>query len=302
MSNRNPQKLTIFGGGLIGSAAALSLNNAGHDVQVVTRAPPLRAFDTQKWIFGDLGSVEVPIVVAGAQTVIFSAGSMVPGSQIVSVAATLAEQVYPVVDLAEKAAHAGVSNFVFISSGGTVYGAGDVLPFCENHATNPINAYGMVKVQTEQALLEVSRRTGIAVHILRVANPYGPGQTGSRKLGFIAAAIDAALKGLPLRIWGDGSASRDFVFIDDVGRAIQLATESSHPGGIFNVGSGRETTLLHVCEIVERMTRRQLNVEFEPARSVDVPRNVLDITRAREILDWRPEIDLEHGISMTVGR
>lgn len=295
------QKVTVFGGGLIGGAGASALAAAGHDVQVITRAPPLQSFSSHNWLFGDLASVDLASTLPGSTSVVYSAGSMVPASQITSVAGILAEQVLPVVDLAEKSASMGVQNFIFISSGGTVYGAGEEPPFSEEHATRPINAYGMVKVQTEQALMEVSRRTGIAVHVLRVSNPYGPGQRGERKLGFVAAAIEAVLHGQTLRIWGDGCNTRDFVFIDDVGKAIALAVDSKLPRAILNIGSGRETSLLEVCRIVERVSGRPLAIKFEEGRAVDVSRNVLDVSKAREAIRWCPAVDLEEGIAITIG-
>jgi UDP-glucose 4-epimerase len=158
----------------------------------------------------------------------------------------------------------------------------------------------MIKVQTEQALMEVSRRTGIAVHVLRVSNPYGPGQRGGRKLGFVAAAIDAVLHGQTLRIWGDGKNTRDFVFIDDVGKAIALAVDSDLPSTILNIGSGRETSLLEVCQIVQRVSGRSISIEFEEGRAVDVSRNALDVSKARESLRWTPAVDLEQGIAFTI--
>lgn len=295
------QKVTVFGGGLIGAAGASALAEAGHEVQVITRAPPLQSFDSLNWIFGNLASVDLANALPGSTSVVYSAGSMVPASQITSVADILAEQVLPVIDLAEKSAGMGVRNFIFISSGGTVYGSGEEPPFTEEHATRPINAYGMVKVQTEQALMEVSRRTGMAVHVLRVSNPYGPGQRGERKLGFVAAAIEAVMHGHTLRIWGDGCNTRDFVFIDDVGKAIARAVDSNLPGAILNIGSGRETTLLEVCGIVERVTGRSLVIEFEEGRAIDVSRNVLDVSKAREAISWSPAVDLEAGIAITIG-
>ena len=291
----------IFGGGLIGSAAAEALARRHTDVTVVTRAPAPQRFDADKWLFGDLMS-DLPERMFGSRNaVVYAAGSMTPASQISSVAEVLSDQVIPVVALAERAAGAGVPTFVFISSGGTVYGRAHSLPTSESDVTAPINSYGMIKVQTEQALLEVGRRTGMSVAILRVSNPYGPGQVGNRRLGFIAAAIEAAIRDTPLTIWGDGSNTRDFVFIDDVADAIRRATKLTDQLAILNVGSGRETSLLEICERVGATAGKAIDVRFHVGRAVDVERSVLNIERAAATLGWTPGVSLEDGIQRTLG-
>jgi UDP-glucose 4-epimerase len=226
---------------------------------------------------------------------------MSPASQVQSVAQALSEQVVPVVLLAEQAAAQAVPTFVFISSGGTVYGQTRQIPTPEDAGIAPINAYGMVKAQTEQALLEVGRRTGMAIVILRVANPYGPGQQGSRRLGFIAAAAEAAKRKAPVNIWGDGTASRDFVHIDDVADAIARATNHRGESAILNVGTGLETSLLVVCDLVGSLSGHPLKIVFHEPRSVDVQRNCLAIDRARDVLGWQPRIALRAGIANLVG-
>lgn len=287
----------MYGGGLIGSAAATRIAAAGQALTVVTRVPEPQHLHGVDWRFGGLSDGAFGSLLKDRTAVIYAAGSMAPASQVQSVAKALSDQVIPVVDLAEQSAASGVANFVFISSGGTVYGRTAQIPTPENAGIAPINAYGMVKAQSEQALLEVGRRTGMRIVILRVANPYGPGQQGNRRLGFIAAAVEAARQGSPLDIWGDGRATRDFVHLDDVAEAILRAARHRGESAILNIGTGNETSLLEICNIVGKLTDRPLQLEFHPARAVDVQRNCLAIGQAAAVLDWRPQVTLLDGIS-----
>lgn len=294
------KKILIYGGGLIGGAAAKSLSEAGNRVTVVTKAPSLQNLEHVDWRFGDLSSDRPDELLAQCQAVVYAAGSLSPASVAPSIAQLLASQVIPVVELAEQAARLAVPNFVFISSGGTVYGQPDIIPTHEDVRTAPINAYGMIKVQTEQALMEVSRRSGMRVIILRVSNPYGPGQQGIRRLGFIAAAIETAFRNEPLTIWGDGLSTRDFVHLSDVANAVTLAAFYQGESDIFNIGAGSETSLLEICELVGQKIGKRLEIRHEDSRSVDVKRSALDVSKAARLLLWKPNKPLEEGISETI--
>ncbi len=290
----------VYGGGLIGGAAATALSRSGVPVTVITRAPSLQKSGNIDWRFGDMASERSDAVFANRRAVVYAAGSLSPGSQIPSISQLLSSQIIPVVELAEQAARLGTPTFVFISSGGTVYGRTDVIPTSEEARTAPINAYGMIKVQTEQALMEVAARSKMRVVVLRVSNPFGPGQQGTRRLGFIAAAIDAALRREPITIWGDGLSTRDFIYLSDVAEAVRLSALYQGESTILNIGAGVETSLLRVCELVSEISGIPLAVRHEEARSVDVLRSALDIRKAKSLLQWNPMVSLESGISETM--
>lgn len=290
----------IYGGGLIGGASAATLCQAGYSVKVITRVPAPQYLGEVVWQFGSIENQREDRDFDGCHAVVYAAGSMTPGSSLPSIAQVLADQVVPVVALAEQAARARVSNFVFISSGGTVYGRTKYIPTSEDVCTAPINAYGMVKVQTEQALLEVARRTSMKVFILRVSNPFGPAQQGTRSVGFVAAAIEATQGQSTLNIWGDGLNRRDFLYLDDVAEAVRLAVESHQGNTILNIGSGRATSLLEVCEIIESYSGRKINIKFDQSREVDVRQSMLDIGKALDLLGWSPKVPLELGIFKTL--
>lgn len=294
------EQVVIFGGGLLGGAAASAFSQTAVPVTVVTRAPAPQAIGRINWQYGVAIDVCDEAYFADTKAVVYAAGSMTPGSRFVSVHQVLTDQLLPIVGLAELAARAGVETFVFISSGGTVYGPTTCVPTDEDQHTAPINAYGMIKVQTEQALLEVSRRTGMRVVILRVANPYGPAQRGNRSVGFIAAVIEAAQAGTPVTIWGDGLNERDYVYLADVAEAMRLATQYAGESTICNVGSGTAVSLLDICSRIGRLIGRDIAIEFAPSRQVDVRCSMLDIRRAATLLDWAPRMTLDAGLRETL--
>lgn len=295
-----PRSCAIIGGGLIATSGALRLEKLGYDVTVVTRAPPPIGGNTIDWRYGDVGSEAASSGAAQAESIIYAAGTLTPATQLGSVHKAISDEIIPVLKLAEDAAAAGAKTLVFISSGGTVYGPDAPLPTPETARTAPINIYGTIKALTEQALLAVGRQHGLSIVILRVSNPYGPGQSGTRRMGFVAAAIKAAVSETPIVIWGDGSATRDFIFIEDVGNALALAAGYRGESVILNIGSGEECSLLQVCDLISRTSRRKLEVVFEQGRPFDVPRSCLDISRAAKVLGWGPHVGLEEGIARTL--
>lgn len=292
----------VVGGGFLGKAAARALTMRGHSVSVLTRAPAPLPLDDLNWVYGDIHSPQLDDLLPGVGAVICASGTISPATGLDSVATAMSDEVIPVVRLAENAAKAGVRRLIFISSGGTVYGPTAQIPTPETASVAPINTYGLIKVETEYALLDVARRTDLSVTILRVSNPYGPGQLGTRQLGFVAAAIHASLKETALTIWGDGSVTRDFIFIDDVERAIALAVESDRGSAVLNIGSGVATSLQQVCAMVGKATGKPINTNFEEGRAVDVKSSMLGIERARDVLGWQPEVSLAQGIDRTVAQ
>lgn len=299
---RKTGSCTIIGGGLIATAAAMTLEKQGADVTVVTRAPAPLGGDSITWTYGDVASSAALQAAQTTESVIYAAGTLGPATKLESVNSAISNEIVPVLKLAEAAAEAGCKTFVFISSGGTVYGPDAPLPTHEDVRTAPINIYGTIKVLTEQALLEVGRKYGLTIVILRVSNPYGPGQSGTRRMGFIAAAAKAVITGEPIVIWGDGSATRDFIYIDDVGTSLALAAAYRGNSAILNIGSGQEHSLLEICDIISDNSPRPLEVQFDSGRTFDVPRSYLDISRAAEILGWQPHIDINDGIARLMSK
>ncbi|WP_282756592.1 NAD-dependent epimerase/dehydratase family protein [Desulfuromonas thiophila] len=189
---------------------------------------------------------------------------------------------------------------LFLSSGGTVYGVPRTLPISEDHPTEPLCAYGIGKRAIEQYLALYRHLHGLDYLVLRLANPYGPGQPAGRGQGVIPVFLRRALAAEALEIWGDGSVVRDYFYIDDLSRAIVAALHYSGPHRIFNIGSGSACSLNRLVEQIGQLLQRELRPTYLPGRPCDVPVNVLDIRRARHELGWMPQIDLAEGLRRTL--
>lgn len=184
---------------------------------------------------------------------------------------------------------------VLISSGGTVYDDRLDPPYTEDDAVHPTSSYGQAKLALEEDLSALYRgpRT-----ILRVANAYGPGQPVGSGQGVIAHWLRAARRGENLRLIGDPSSTRDYVFVDDIARAmIAIVYADSKLPRVVNIGSGRPTSLATLARQVLTIAGDDaLNVTTHPARSFDAHHNYLNISLAQQCLGWNPSIPLEEGL------
>jgi UDP-glucose 4-epimerase len=154
----------------------------------------------------------------------------------------------------------------------------------------------------EQYTLLYRRLWGVDARIVRLSNPFGPGQDTKGQLGAASIFAARAFSGERIEIWGDGSAIRDYLYVDDAISGI-LATMFAPPARfgpmdpIVNIGSGRGVSLRELISLLMHILEKPIDVSYKPARDFDVRANVLDITRARSILDWSPKISLEEGLS-----
>lgn len=192
-----------------------------------------------------------------------------------------------------------VKKVVFISSGGTVYGKEANCPLKEKTPTYPISSYGVQKVAIEKLLYLYQYQYGLDYRVIRLANPYGPYQRPNGMLGAVTTFTYKALKGEEITVYGDGSVVRDFIYIDDVIRAIDKIVTGECKHRIFNLGCGYGISIKQLLEAIKKTLGVQLNVNYREARKVDVPVNFLDITRYEKYYGALNPYKLEDGIQMT---
>ena len=208
----------------------------------------------------------------------------------------LRSNVLATIRLLDVCVERGVRAVVFVSSGGTVYGVPSNLPIKESHATDPICSYGIQKLFVEKYLRYYAHSFRLSYRILRLANPYGAGQDPFRGQGVIAAFLARALLERPIEIWGDGSVVRDYLYIDDAMEALEALLRYEGVETVFNIGSGRGTSLQEVVAAIQNAVKKPIHVEYKEGRKQDVPINVLDVSRAKSELRWKPRVDLYEGI------
>jgi UDP-glucose 4-epimerase len=173
------------------------------------------------------------------------------------------------------------------------------VPIAEGYPTKPITSYGIVKLAAEKYLALFEHLHGLDYAALRISNPYGPYQDPGGQQGVIPVFLSRLRAGQPVTIWGDGSVVRDYLYVSDLVEALKLAAGADLGRKVLNVGSGRGTSLSELIAIIARVIGERPEVRYVVGRSLDVPASVLDVTRVREELGWKPRTGLDEGIDRT---
>jgi UDP-glucose 4-epimerase len=197
------------------------------------------------------------------------------------------------------AREAGVRRVVNTSTGGAVYGEGQIIPAPESHPVAPEAPYGQSKFAAEGYCELFRRLHGLSTVSLRYGNVYGPRQDPLGEAGVIAIFCGRLLAGERPIVFGDGLQTRDYVHVDDV-VAANLAAVDSDAVGAFNVGTGVETTVLQLVEALAPLADSSFEADHRPPRPGEVQRIALDCTRAREELGWESHVRLEDGLTQTL--
>lgn len=163
-----------------------------------------------------------------------------------------------------------------------------------------ICVYGIGKLAIEKYLFLYYLLHSIKYVVLRVSNSYGERQKLYGNQGAVGVFLGKALKGEKIPIWGDGKIIRDYIHADDVARAMISAMESEIKADVINIGSGTGKNLLDIISYLEKYLNKNIDVEYLDPRISDVPVNILDISKAKQKLDWSPQIFLEKGIKRMV--
>src|SRR5690606_9799411 len=193
----------------------------------------------------------------------------------------------------------GVKRIAFISSGGTVYGIPEEVPINESHPINPIVSYGIIKRTIEKYLYMYYKLYGLNYYIFRLSNPYGERQNPHAAQGAIPVFIYKALNNIPIEIWGDGSITRDYIYIKDTVDVIAKSISVKTDHKIFNISSGKGYSLNEVIDLIKKVSGLDPMVNYTEGRGIDVSVNILDNSLAKETFDWEPSTDIEDGIRRT---
>lgn len=232
-------------------------------------------------------------------TVIHFAGLSDPRAAFDSYVDLTIRDIVPHVEMIEDMLSRGWrGHLVFISSGGAVYGDIDNLPISEQQPPRPKGYYALQKLTVENALVFLASQFGFRLTILRVSNPYGS-LVPKKGQGVIPILIDAALNGTTFTMFGSGQELRDYLHISDFVAALErvCSLDLPEPVNTINIGSGSGTPLIKLIELITALTGRELKVTRDPAR-FDVKSNVLDVSLAKQLLDWEPHVDIETGIGV----
>jgi UDP-glucose 4-epimerase len=292
----------VGGNGFIGSHLIDALRQSKHDVIVYDRQDERyrsRQPDVT-YFYGELGNYErVLKSLVGVDCVVHLASSTTPQMSNEDMPLDVEQNLIGTLHLLQACVEKQVSRIVFISSGGTVYGIPRLIPIREDHPTEPLTSYGIVKLAIEKYLAVYARMHNLDYRILRPSNPYGERQNPLGEQGIISVFLWRALQNKSLSIFGDGNIVRDYIYIDDLSRAICATLEYRGPTRIFNVGSGHGYSINELIQTITRLFDIHPDIEKYPGRPFDIPEVILDRTLIEHEMNWQPQISLAEGLQRT---
>lgn len=299
--------LIIIGGhGFIGSCFAARAIAAGREVHRVGRRVAENA-GVRDWHWGE-GEALVRAVAGRAPVIVDLAYSTVPSTSFGDPVGDFTANLGAVIHHLQFATSVEAAAFLYVSSGGTVYGDAVCLPLTEDSPTRPISPYGITKLAGEHYTL-MHHRLGLPVMIARPSNIYGPGQIARAGQGLVAAAFAAARSRSMITVFGDGSQRRDYLYIDDFCSALDALLEHGENGATYNVGSGvgvSTTQLMALIDAIVAKEGHRLRITHANARPFDVNANILDSSRIAAATHWRASTELIEGLerswNWTLGR
>jgi UDP-glucose 4-epimerase len=303
--------LVTGGAGFIGSHIAQAYLAGGWEVVVLddlSRGKERNVPSGARFVRADIRSPEARRLLAEGEFTVLNhhAAQIDVRVSVDEPALDAAINVVGLVNLLDGAGAGGVRRVVFASSGGVVYGDPEVVPTPETAPKAPISPYGVSKLAGEYYMRALAALRGFEAVAMRYANVFGPRQDPKSEAGVVSIFVSRLLEKRPLTVFGNGLQTRDYVFVRDVARANVLASTAAVPSGdgidatAFNIATAKQTNVLELAEMVGRVMGHKPEIEFAPARAGELFRSSLDVSKARRVLGWKPEIGFDDGLPQLV--
>lgn len=296
-------KVIVTGGaGFIGSHLVDTLVAQGHQVIVVDNliTGRLEYVNPQATFYNfDINSPQIESIFSSdIDAIIHLAAQIKVPKSFEDPIADLKTNVLGGLNLLQNAIKYNIKKFVYINSAAEI-GNPLVNPIDENHQLNPISPYGISKQVFEKYLLLYAKKENIDYTILRLANVYGPRQDNSGEGGVVSIFVSKILQGETPQIHGNGSQTRDFVYVQDVVNVIVKSLNSTR-NGKYNIGSATEISIQKLFLTIVNLTGKNIHPLYMDAREGDIERSFFDTTKANNELDWRAQFSLEEGLQRTI--
>ncbi len=304
-----PMKILVTGGaGFIGSHLCDAFAADNHEVAALDNlsggenlTPRTRLFEVD---VRDADAVTRALREFAPDCVVHCAAQLDVRASVVDPAYDASVNIVGGLNVLSAACSAGAGRFIFASTGGAIYGEPAALPVSESAPQSPLSPYGLSKATFENYLDLASRRGAIVPVVLRYSNVYGPRQGVGGEAGVVAVFAKKLLAGETCTIFGDGTSARDYVYVGDVVAANRAALARGDNQQL-NIGTGQLTTVTQVFENVRQnvagITSHVLHApDYAPLRAGEVDKICLDATKAREVLDWTPQVTFGQGVQAAV--
>jgi len=300
----NEKKILILGGsGFIGRAMCKKFLENGYEVEVFCRGMKFHnLFKGIRYTYGDFLNYDCLYkILKRHKNVLHLISTINPSTSLTDPLKGYQNDLIQTFKIIEILKNNGGRIF-FASSGGTVYGIQEKFPIDELAPTKPINHYGIIKLSIEKILTMYNTLYSMNNVIFRISNPYGPGQDYRiGGIGVIDAFLRNAINREQIKIYGDGSIARDFIFIDTLCEYLfKVIDKNKCESEIYNIGSGECYTLNEIIKIIQKEFGFVLNIKYIDKRDIDVPKIELDITRFMKEFKIIQKFNIRDGINKTL--
>ena len=233
----------------------------------------------------NINEVKNILLANNIEVVVHLVSTLIPGSNYDDYVNEFKNVIFPSIELMEFCANEKIK-FVYFSSGGTIYGNRTTFqPFVETDNMEPISYYGWSKQMMENSILFKNRTQNLKYLIIRPSNPYGHGQNLYGKQGLVAVAIGEIIENKSVEVWGDGSAIRDYIYIEDLASVFYQLINKDICNETINLGSGRGYSVNDVLAFLKIISKVDFKIEYKNARPVDVSNMVLDVEKMKRTVD-----------------
>ena len=295
--NKNLSIIITGGTGFIGNATIKTLLEQGYK-NLITINSQSKYNDTKVHsVVAKIGSATtIKDIINKDDIVVHMAWSCNPSTAEQNRISDIKDNVLSTLELLDICVKKKIRRFIFISSGGTVYGNTEPIPSIESDPLNPKNSYGALKVCVEKYLDVYKQIYGLDYTIIRLANVYGRIELEDKPQWALDIFLKNALEDKPITMRGDGSTVRDYIYIKDVVDFIVKIISDNSLFGIYNLGTGVGTSLAELVQTIETTIHKKTKIIQEPDRKLDLNYNVLNINKALKT-GWKPKYNLLNGLS-----
>lgn len=297
-------KTLILGNGLIAKAIARRLISVKQDVTIVSRNTDdqLAGVSYQKYSLEEV--VAHTELFNEADSIIHTISTTAPANSMTNIFQDAYENVLLNIRLIDLLAKLKGKKFIFLSSGGAVYGNPVASPVNEDHATHPISAYGVAKLSVEKYLHLYGYNFGLNYLILRPSNIYGYIKSIKKPQGVINHLLDCAYNNKPFKLWGSIDNSKDYLYIDDFAEAVMLTLNHQGPvsGTVYNISFGKPHSLAKIISIIEKVTCKKITIEEVGETKFDVKNINVDSALFKKDFNWKPQYEINDGIAKIISQ
>jgi UDP-glucose 4-epimerase len=291
----------VCGAGFIGKNLIQRLVSQGYRTNVLDHNTCPKEFrGNVQWVTGEFSNNDsLRKTLEGVEVAFHLVSSSVPGDGAIELVKGLSDNILSTIAFLDMCKACNVKRIIFVSSS-SVYGLQTKTPIAENATTNPISSHGIEKLTLEKYLLLYKFLHDIDVRIMRLANPYGHGQSLFGRQGFVAIAIGRLLKHEPILLRDFGRPIRDFIYIDDVSKALTLAGTLEYSPSILNIGSNNGYSLVQVVKLIENITEQTIKVTPVEPQKIDIPESILNVSLAQDCILFKPQFTMHEGLVKTL--